>query len=87
MDNRKVVNMARYIGHYLKIFVPLGILAGVLVYVLNMFGLEVPLVIGNKTYYGSEAAIRELIAVPIGFIILGLVVAIIVYSFRRKQIS
>ncbi|ODP28473.1 hypothetical protein PO903_16000 [Paenibacillus sp. PK4536] len=79
--------MAKSIGHYLKIFVPLGIIAGVLVYVLNMFGLEVPLVIGNKTYYGSEAAIRELIAVPVGFIILGFIVGILVYAFRSKQTS
>ncbi|MFC9773769.1 hypothetical protein [Paenibacillus chitinolyticus] len=77
--------MAAYIFRFLKPFVLLGVILGVIVFILNVLGLEIPMVVGNKTYHGTEAAIMELIGIPVALVLLGTIIGSIAYMSNNSQ--
>lgn len=68
---------------YLKIFGILGLIVGVLLFILTIVGVEIPIVIGSTTYEGMTASLILLIGSPIALLIIGFIVSIFGYSVKK----
>lgn len=72
-----------FAARYLKIFGILGLIVGVVLFILTIAGLEIPVVIGTTSYEGMTSSLFLLIGSPIALLIIGFIVSIFAYSSKK----
>ncbi|SDF19777.1 hypothetical protein SAMN04488542_10717 [Fontibacillus panacisegetis] len=72
-----------FTARYLKIFGILGLIVGVVLFILTIAGLEIPVVIGTTSYEGMTSSLFLLIGSPIALLIIGFIVSIFAYSAKK----
>ncbi|MCR8843447.1 hypothetical protein NQ117_07105 [Paenibacillus sp. SC116] len=74
-----------FLARTIKWFAILGLVVGILLFIVTQLGFSFPIVVGTTSYEGITASLFLLIGSPIVLIVLGFIVSLFTYSSSKRS--
>lgn len=77
-------SFGKFSAQYMILFGLVGLCIGGILFILEVAGVDIAIVIGTTSYEGTTAGLIFLIGAPIILVLLGFVISLFTYSWSRR---